>query len=200
MPELKIQNAFGLNANNYEIADGIEKIITLIGITKNFESLIKTINLNLLQEIWYFVKKYDANAETIFKESVLRYFPNSDLKLLIREYKARWTIDNFNNLKNKTIEFYAKVLQRRLSVTVKKSITEIIYSYNNSIDIYLMSIAFYLDDKNSLRNFPGKNDYLDLNHLTYLNNQTDQIVTNDKMLLRILNKINPNIILNSNKI
>ncbi len=200
LPELRIYYAFGFNVNNSEISDKIGNIIRLIDLTKDFESLIKTINLNLLDDGWNFIKQYDENANIGFKNSIFQHLPKSDIKNLIQQFKSRWTLDNLNHLKVKVIEYYANILVNKLSVQDKRSIQEIILSYDNSIDIYLLATALYVDNKISFKNTPGKNDYIDLNHLTYLNGRLSQIVTNDKMLHRIMSKIYPENILKTNEI
>lgn len=197
LPELRISNAFGFNFKNSEIADKIGKIISLINITKDFESLEKTINLNSLDDGWYFVKQYDQNANVGFKKSIkFQHLLQNDIKDLIQKFNARWTVENLNNLKGGIIEYYSKILADQY----KKPLPEIISSYDNSIDIYLLATSFYVDKKISFKNTPGKNDYLDLNHLTYLNGKTNQIITNDNMLHDIMKDIYPKNILRTNEI
>ena len=91
-------------------------------------------------------------------------------------------------------------LYRTISNAVKnnKTISQIISSYDNSIDIYLIAITLYVDEKISYKNTTGKNDYLDLNHLTYLHGPLNKIVTDDSLLHKIMNKIFPDNILYTN--
>lgn len=199
LPELRIYNAFGFNLNNSAISDKIGNIIRLIDLTKDFESFIKKIKLYLLDEGWNFIKQYDENTNIGFKNSIFQHLPKSDIKNLIQQFKSRWTLDNLNHLKIKVIEYYANILTNKLSVQDKRSIQEIILSYDNSIYIYLLATALYVDNKISFKDSLGKNDYLDLNHLTYLNGRLNQIVTNDKMLHRIMSKIYPENILKTNE-
>lgn len=200
LPELRIYNAFGFNLNNSKISEEIANIIRLIDLTKDFESLIKTINLNSLDNTWGFIKQYDENANVGFKNSISQHLPKSDIKNLIKQFKNRWTLNNLHHLKVEVVEYYASILTNKVSIQDKRSIPEIILSYDNSIDIYLLTTAFYVDNKISFKNTPGKNDYLDLNHLTYLNGRQNKIVTNDKMLHRIMSKIHPENILKVNEL
>ena len=200
LPELVIYNSFGFDLNNFEIADKIGKINKLVELTKDYDSLQKTIRLNSLDDGWLFVKQYDENANTGLKKSLLQRFSDSEVKQLIVQFKDRWTSDNLKYLKNKVIEYYATILLKNSPVKCEKTIPEIISSYDNSIDIYLIATAFYMDEKISYKNMPGKNDYLDLNHLTYLHGRLNQIVTDDKLLHNIMSKTYPENILKTDEI
>jgi hypothetical protein len=200
LPEIRIYNAFGFKLNNSGMADKLGRIIKLIEVTKDYESLIKTININLLNDGWVFIKQYDKNANIGFKNSIIQRFQKSDIKNLIRQHKARWALENLNLLNGKVIEYFANILLKEKSIATKKSIPEIISSYNRSIDIYLLATAFYVDRKISFINTPGKNDYMDLSHLIYLNGKQNQIVTNDNMLHKIMKDIYPENILKTNEI
>jgi hypothetical protein len=200
LPELVIYNSFGFDLSNSEISYKIGKIIKLVELTKDYESLLKTIELNALDDAWLFVKQYDENANTGLKKSLLKRFSDSEVKQLIVQFKDRWSFDNLKDLKSKVIEYYATILLQTSPVKCEKSIPEIISSYDNSIDIYLIVTAFYMDEKISYKNMPGKNDYFDLNHLTYLHRLLDQIVTDDKLLHNIMNKTYPENILRTEEI
>jgi len=98
------------------------------------------------------------------------------------------------------IEYYATILLKNSPIKCEKSIQEIISSYDNSIDIYLIATALYMDKKISYKIMSGKNDYLDLNHLTYLHGRLNQIVTDDKLLHNIMSKTYPENILKTDEI
>jgi len=199
-PELKIYNAFGVDFNNPEIANKIGKIIQLIKIVKDYESLIKTINLKSLNDGWEFAQQYDENANIEFKKSIFQRFPESGIKELIGQFNERWTFENLNFLKGKVIDYYASIVLKNMPNPNEKSIIDIISAYDKSIDIYLIATAFYIDEKLSFKNEPGKNDYLDLNHLIYLYKLQNQIVTDDKLLHKIMNRTYPNNILKTSEI
>jgi hypothetical protein len=200
LPELVIYNSFGIGINNSEIADKIGKIIKLVVLTKDYDNLLKTIRLNSLDDGWLFVKQYDENANAGFKKTLLQRFSDSEVKQLVVQFKERWTSDNLNNLKNRVIEYYATILLKNSPVKCERSVPEIISSYDNSIDIYLIATAFYMDEKISYKNMPGKNDYLYLNHLTYLYGRLNKIVTDDKLLHNIMSKTYPENILKTDEI
>lgn len=198
LPELVIYNAFGFNLNNSEISDKIGKIIKLVELTNDYDSLIKTIELNSLVDVWSFVKQYDENANTGFKNSIHQRFSDFNIKQLIAEFEERWTSENLHHVKSKVVDYYANILLKNSPVKNNKTISQIISSYDNSIDIYLIAITLYVDEKISYKNTTGKNDYLDLNHLTYLHGPLNKIVTDDSLLHKIMNKIFPDNILYTN--
>lgn len=68
----------------------------------------------------------------------------------------------------------------------KMKISELLESYNGSIDIFIEAFSLFSAQKSSLLDCPAKNDFLDLHHLLYLGNDRKCfIVTDDKMVLRI---------------
>jgi hypothetical protein len=199
-PELKIYKAFGIDHNFQEVTEKVGSIIQIIDLVKDFESLLSTIKLNSLSDAWEFAKQYDENANIGFKKVISNRFPDSGIKELIHQFNERWTIENLSFLKTKIVDFYAGIVLKNLPNSAGKSIPEICSAYDNSIDIYLIATALYIDEKISFKNAPGKNDYLDLNHLTYLYKMQNQIVTDDKLLHKILNKTYPKNILKTNEI
>ncbi|MCH6232577.1 hypothetical protein [Cognataquiflexum rubidum] len=200
LPEIKIYNAFGFNLENLELSSKIGQILKLVELTKDYESLLKTINLNGLNDIFLFGKEYDENASYGLKKKLLMQFSNSEVKQAILQFESRWTQDNLLNLKNIVIRFIATILLENPIVKSQKSLSELISSYDNSIDIYLITITYYLDQKVSSKSFPAKNDYIDLNHLTYLSGFSNQIVTDDKLLHKIMLKTYPNNILKTSEL
>ncbi|KQX10980.1 hypothetical protein ASC72_21155 [Flavobacterium sp. Root420] len=82
-------------------------------------------------------------------------------------------------------------IANNLAAGVRKSgdqieVTEVIESYNGSIDVFIDAFSLYTIQKSALFNSPSKNDFVDLHHLLYLGNeQKDCIVTDDKMILEI---------------
>ncbi|WP_430974201.1 hypothetical protein [Sunxiuqinia rutila] len=200
LPELKIYNAFGIDYNNSEILEKIMMIIRIIDTVKDYNNMESTIKLNYLFDVWEFVKQYDKNANIEFRKVIFNRFPDSGIKKLIQQFNERWTQENLNLLKTKIVDFYAGIIFRNLPNQSRKSKSEIYSAYDNSIDIYLIVTAFYIDEKISFKNIPGKNDYLDLNHLIYLYKYQNQIITDDKLLFKLLTKIYPNNILKTNRI
>lgn len=200
LPETKIYNAFGFNLENLELSGRIGQILMLIELTKDYDSFLKTIHLNGLKDIFLFGKEYDENASFGLKKNLLVQFSNSEVKQSILQFESRWTQDNLSNLKNSVIKFIATILQENPIFKSQKTLSELISSYDNSIDIYLIATAYYLDQKVSSNSFPGKNDYLDLNHLTYLSGFSNQIVTDDKLLHKIMLRTYPKNILKTSEL
>jgi hypothetical protein len=74
---------------------------------------------------------------------------------------------------------------RMNSNTGKTNHNNLYHSYNGKIDIFIKAFAAFCAKKSSEHNAPAKNDFIDLYHLSYLKDDSFQIVTDDKMLLKI---------------
>jgi hypothetical protein len=199
-PEINIFNAFGFNLDNPEVSEKISDIYKLLIITKDFDSLIKTIRLNRLDDGWSFIKQYDENAFNEFKKSVYKHFHESEVKSLISQFNERWSSGNVSRLKHSIVEYFAGIILNNPPVPCDKTLSDVVSAYDNSIDIYLMTTSFYIDQKISYKDSVGGNDYLDLHHLTYLHGRLNQIVTDDKLLNRLMTRIFPANILRTDEV
>lgn len=192
LPETKILKAFRFNFENTEVTEKFFIFLKMVGFASNYEHFIKTIQINKLENWWIAIKQYDDNAIFGFRKSIIENFSNyKKNNELIEQFKMRWDKKDLVTVKSLTIDFFSSMLFKNFIQKEKRTIKEIASSYDNSIDIYLICMAFYIDEKISYKNFPGSNDYLDINHLTYLYKNVPIIITDDKLLHKIMNKLFP---------
>lgn len=189
-PEIILLKSFGFDINNDNVCKTLFRISFLIIDCKSFEDFLEKVVKNGFKNDWGFLIKYDENAAIEFKRKVEQNFGNSDLKQLINRFKSRWVFENFFQLKNEIVRFFAQTAINIFPSESSKSIFEVISLYDHSIDIYLFTMTFYLDEKNSFKKNVGKNDYLDINHLLYLRNNNYKIVTEDKLVISLMSKLN----------
>ena len=199
LPEFKILNAFGLNYQNENEADKIGKISKIIELTKDYKSFVKTIKQNSLENVWSNIKLTDQNASNVYRKSISNFFRDSSVKEGKEKFNERWLESNRNQIKTSTIKFFANIISQTQFCN-SKSENELISSYDNSIDVYLMASAFFNDKKVTMKDLPANNDYIDMQHLVYLNDFNDKIISDDKIFKRVLGSIYPDKIIDSNEI
>lgn len=201
LPNTILYQAFGFSNGLYptlKIEDFVQ-ILRIITTIKNFKSLDEVISINSLNETWIVIKQYDEIVNRIgWKNSIQKRFDeNKDIKKAIEDHRNRWHSNNIEYLKKLTINYFARILLECYPDETNYHLEYIISSYDNSIDIYLLSTAYYVDKLVSTKNLPGKNDYFDLQHLIYLYGNMNEIVSDDKLLHKIV-KINfPNNIIHT---
>ena len=67
---------------------------------------------------------------------------------------------------------------------------KLFYAYNGNINIFIEAFSLFTGLKSADLNSPAKNDFIDLHHLLYLgNNSNNIIITDDKLLLRITEQV-----------
>ena len=67
---------------------------------------------------------------------------------------------------------------------------KLFYAYNGNINIFIEAFSLFSGIKSAELNTPAKNDFIDLHHLLYLgNNSNNIIVTDDKLLLKITEQV-----------
>jgi len=195
----KLYKAFGFELDNL-IPNNILLIGKILISSESFSDFLNNIDKSDMTVYWNFLKTYDSASDVKFKESYKNRqdkFDYSD-KSMISDFKKRWDFLNEKpELKNQTlnelIAYFAETfLAPNAIFKVNFSMDEICKKYNHSIDFYLLCIGYYSGTKIIFKNAPSKNDYFDLNHLMYLPNQNNIIVSNDKMLFKIMEKIFPN--------
>jgi len=195
LPETKRYKAYGISINN-KTNEGIMLLGALCIACKTYSEFEREIVKNNLSEYWEFLRIYD-NVDGRFKESYRKRqdtFDYSDPEM-INDFKKRW--DNLkddpglkNNILNDLIIYYAKKLLTDSLIDIgNKSLQDLISNYDHSIDIFLLCTGYFTGTKLIFKNEPGRNDYLDLSHLIYLRNPNDKIISNDKMLLKMMKKI-----------
>ncbi len=202
MPETKMFKAYGISFDS-KIND-IALLGALCIASKSFSGYLDVIQKYTLSKHWDFLKIYDDNGNNVFRESIIarcKVFDYSD-KNLISDFKNRWdNIKDDKDLKeeilNELIVYHAEsIMQMNSTADIKgKRINDVISSYDHSLDFYFLCSAYFLGSKIIFKDAPSKNDFFDLNHLMYLRCQTDIIISNDTMLLKLMNKFYPNNIL-----
>lgn len=197
LPETKLYKAFGVPVNN-NTNEGIMLLGALCIASESYTEFLDQIPKHFLLEPWQFLKIYD-NIDGRFKESYKRrqeVFDYSDPNM-VTVFTKRW--DDLHkkpelkeSILNDIIVYFAQsILSDNVIKVEGKDLKDLLKSYNHSLDIYFLCIGYFSGTKLIFKNAPSRNDYLDLVHLMYLRNPLDIIVTNDKMLHKILNKTNP---------
>jgi hypothetical protein len=198
LPETKKYKAFGLSVNS-NVSAGIALLGALCVASESYQEFQDQIPKHLLTEYWDFLKVYD-NVDTKFKESYKmrqEAFDYSDPNMA-KDFNKRWdNLDKNPELKsrilNDLIIYFAKsILENKVVNTEGKSLYNLVQSYDHSLDIFFLCIGYFTGTKLIFRNAPSRNDYLDMAHLMYLSNPKSVIVSNDKMIRKVLMKINPN--------
>lgn len=203
LPETKMYRAYKV-----KLEDNINDKIILLGAlciaSRSFLEFLLEIQKSNLLEYWEFLKIYDKAGDVKFKESFKMrqtIFDYSDSKL-ISDFKNRWYNLNDNQdlrerILNEIIIYFAESLLKPDSViSVKdKSLKDLINAYDHSLDLYFICIGYFTGTKIVFKNVPSRNDYFDLCHLMYLNNTSSIIVSNDSMILELMNKLHPSNIL-----
>lgn len=125
----------------------------------------------------------NQNLKEIFKN--IKEKDGEDFEKIAKEYLKSLVADPIN--KQITINAIADYLADHVNKAGDQiEVSEVIQSYNGSIDVFIDAFALFTIQKSALLNSPSKNDFLDLHHLLYLkNDRKDFIVTDDKMILEI---------------
>lgn len=192
-----------VKASAFPIIEIVESRV--IGLQSICRQLIKSENLKTLisdlDEIYNvdFFKKLDEMYSKSFIEATLR--GNENLKKIYEEERK-----NNGRLSEAIAKDYVKSLESNVSVnnfiTIhaiarnlsdatsggedKVSILELLYSYNNELNIFVNAFSRFSAQKSGTLGQPAKNDFIDLHHLLYLrNNKQCYMVTDDKMILKI---------------
>lgn len=203
MPETKIYKAYRIPLDS-KINDKIILIGALCIASKSYAEYLNVIQKSNLSEYWEFLKIYDKNSNIKFKESFQTRQDNFDYSdpNMIPDFNNRW--DNLNDnhdlreriLYDLIVYFAESLIKPNSVIKVKdKSLKDIINAYDHSLDLYFLCIGYFSGTKIIFKNAPSRNDFFDLSHLMYLRNKSDIIVSNDSMLLKLLNKIHPKNIL-----
>ena len=205
LPETKKYKAYGISIDSM-VNDSIVLLGGLCVASKSYQEFQEKISKNLLTEYWNFLQVYD-NVDTKYKESYNKrqeVFDYSD-PTMVSDFNKRWdNLDQNPELKssilNDVIVYFAKTILEDNIVNVKgKSLYNLVRCYDHSLDIFFLCIAYFTGTKMIFRNAPGRNDYLDMAHLMYLNNLKSVIVSNDRMIRNVLMKTNPNSFLSADE-
>jgi len=186
-PEFLRLQAFGIYKSFKTSNDIIEISNILIESDSYFEFQFKLAKLDLIT-CWHFLKKYDQNGNAEFKNA-FKQRVSGDINITkdsIKDFKERWRNINVSNKHlyiDEAIFYYA---METLKYDNSKSIQELLISYNHSLDIFFLSTFYYSEEKKSHKDETGNNDYFDLTHLSYLSDENHVIVTDDKIIHRIM--------------
>ena len=206
MPETKMLKAYSIPYET-KLNDKIILLGALCIAAKSYQEYLSVIQKSELLEYWDFLKKYDENCDSKFKESFKsrqESFDYSDPHM-IPDFRNKWgSLNNNKGLRarilNDLIVYFAEsFLKPGSALPIKdKSLKDFVSSYDHSLDIYFMCIGYFSGTKIVFKNAPSRNDYFDLCHLMYLRNNSNIIVSNDRMLIDLMNKCNPHNILSIN--
>lgn len=206
LPETKIFKAFGVPYET-KLSDKIILLGALCIAAKSYQEYLSVIQKSQLLEYWHFLKKYDENCDSKFKESFKSRQENFDYSdpNMIPDFRNKWDSLNSNkklrlNILSDLIVYFAETFLKPGSALVAKdkSLKDLVSFYDHSLDIYFMCIGYFSGTKIVFKNAPSRNDYFDLCHLMYLKNNSNIIVSNDRLLIDLMNKCNPHNILSVN--
>lgn len=199
LPETKFYKSYGIELSS-QVSTNIMAIGDILINSNSYLDFSQKINSYKMGEYWDFLKVYDRNGDIKFKESFKNRqakFDYSD-KHMISDFNTRWNnINTAPNLRNEIlkdlIKYFANTLLASNSVIKmgNRTLADLVNMYDNSININLLCVAYYSGTKLVFKDAPSKNDFFDLNHLMYLNNKFDSIVSNDTMLTKLMKKICP---------
>lgn len=133
-----------------------------------------------------FIKATSRGNQTlkeIFKH--IKEKDGGDFEKIAKDYLKSLAFDPIN--RQITINAIADYLTHHVNKAGDQmEVTEVIQSYNGSIDVFINAFSLFTIQKSAMFNTPSKNDFLDLHHLLYLKNDLKNfIVTDDKMILEI---------------
>lgn len=131
-----------------------------------------------------YFKKMDSDAGSNFWSTFLFYNLIYQNILDKNEY-SRNNIPE-GTIQEETILALAEMLKSHFPdfVDDEDDFDLLVESYNGKIDVYVKYFSDYCLDKFINKNLPAKNDFVDLGHLFYLNNDIS-IVSNDRLFERL---------------
>jgi len=200
LPETIKAEAFPIIEIKEKRTLGLLKICFELLRSENLETLILTTE-NEVYNIDFF-KEWDNTHSFGFVDATSK--GNEELKKIYNDERVN-NGEAFENYAKQFVKSLASDFEVNNAVTIKGmasnyaaqvssngeevSEEEVYNSYNHSIDIFLESFSLFSAKKSGVLGTPAKNDYVDLNHLLYLRSDPNCfIVTDDKMILNIINK------------
>jgi hypothetical protein len=206
-PHKKHFESFGFFNVNYNLKK--ENILLIYDIIDNSISF-KEFSNNIIKNKreYEVIKKYDNAFNDYFKKEidlknkefrgVLSYKEGKDIcDTIIEQIKI-----NDDAFKNFHIAMCIKMAEDLFSSPLnkynKRSVEEIIKSYNGNIDIFLIISGIYSITKVSRNEQISRNDFNDLYHLMYI--KDDIIVSDDNIFSKYMNEICPDNIISCNEL
>lgn len=201
LPEDRFLKSFGLRV----IADHKEFTINTVNALltiDDFHDIDNILGKAGLLEYWNHFKKLDSLGEVTLKNSF-----NGKAK----EFKAefgdgrekhyeRWDKDYKENEIGRFLEpvvrsFAENVSKDRELNPRALSAEKLISDYDGMCNKYMTASNYYADLKVIFGTEPGANDYFDLNHISYIEDERNVIITDDKMIYKVCSKLFPTQIL-----
>jgi len=205
LPETLFFKSFGYDYDDHNLINGIGRVFIQIIKSDTFQDFKVNIKKSKDYDIYEFILYYDQHGASLFKnlfnDQINKARKNSSFKELIKSFKSRWSCTDVrvaSEFYNGLIEYHAETLKNSKNELIsndRRTKEDIIKSYDHSIDTFLVITALYCDQHISFSNIPGKNDFFDLGHLTYLDNVNKIIITDDKLLHKLLNSSFSNMVM-----
>jgi hypothetical protein len=134
----------------------------------------------------------DSDVERLWKE--IKNMKSKNDKIEFDKIKKENVINkeklyyDFNDRKNGIVKYILRKLLEDNNIDyTKKQFNEIIEEYNNGLDIYLFAnYMFFYYRATTTEKKVDKNDYVDILHALYLNDESYKIVSNDNIFDIIL--------------
>ncbi len=206
LPEDRFLKSFGIRVIADHQQFTINTINTLLTID-DFNAIVQTMEKAGLLEYWNHFKKLDRLGETTLKNN----FKGKAKEFRIEygdgrtKHFERWK----NDYKVKDIEKFLKPVIKLFAKNVSKEVElnphglsaeNLISNYDGTCNKYMIASNYYADLKVIFGNEPGTNDYFDLNHISYIEDEQNIMITDDKMLHKICSELFPSQILRTRDI
>ena len=203
-PQKIILDAFGLK-ENYSITEhNVRQLMTIMVDAKHKEEFIECIEESGLRSFYRMIEHYDSQYNEYFPKEIARkteglegFSSSNDRKALLSliENSNDWTSSSFNrDFRVSMIKVLVQIQAEDLAASqyncAGMDSGQILAKYNNTLDAFLGAVLLYSLPKASRKEKVKRNDFNDLHHLLYLGD-SDVIVTDDKLLLKLLQRYNP---------
>lgn len=206
LPEDRFLKAFGLRVIPDHRKFTIDTVNTLLAID-SFSAIEQVLTERSLIEYWNHFKKLDSLGEATLKNSFsgkAKEF-KTEFGDGREKHKERWDKD----FKEMGIEEFLEPVIRSYAENVSKdnelnpqglSAEQLISVYDGTCNKYMAASNYYADLKVIFGTEPGANDYFDLNHISYLEDERIVIISDDKMILKVCSKLFPTQVLRTTEI
>jgi len=184
LPEYKLFTAFGFDVKqlNDQIFNSTQELIELVLSLNEFDPHFEHAHLNVLLQ-------YDQNSNFGWRNAIeertqIRRQAYSS-KNNSQEFRSRWGDKVYKtDYLVDYINFYSGILKRQDITKDCRDVQQIAANYDGSLNRYLISMGFYVDDKVLNNSLTKMNEYPDINHLMYVNGN-EIIATNDKFIHKL---------------
>lgn len=206
LPEDRFLKAFGLRVIPDHKQFTIDTVNTLLTIDK-FIDIEGVLTKASLLEYWNHFKKLDSLGEATLKNSFqgkAKQF-KTEFGDGREQHNERWDKDykekKIEKFLEPVIKSYAKNISRNSELNPEGlSAEELISAYDGTCNKYMAASNYYADLKVIFGTEPGANDYFDLNHISYIEDDNIVIITDDKMIHKVCSKLFPTQILRTSDV